>query len=149
MSESDISKIEKFEREKKLLKRYKKNRACISRLKDKLDNINTRLVSIRTSKFSDMPKGGLGKTIDDFLSEKEDLEKRIAKLEKSGEEIKDKTYDIIDTINEPHLVELMEYLFIKCYDIEDLEDILGISKRQLLRRYRRALELVHINEEDY
>lgn len=134
------------ERKKKLLKKYKKNRACVLRLKDKLESIESRLESIKTTNYSDMPKGGVAKTIDDLVSEKMYLEKRIAKLEQKGEELKELTYDIIDTINDPHLVELMELKFIKCLEDYDIEDILNISNRQLIRRYKKALNLVSLDE---
>lgn len=152
MDELGISKLknnvnEDIERKKKFLKRYKKNRACISRLEDKLEILESRLTSIKGATYSDMPKGGLAKTIEELISDKMDLEKRIDKLKKRGSDLKDETYDTIDTIDDPNLVELMEYLFIKCYSMDDVEDMLGLSKRQLLRNYRKALELVSLEEE--
>lgn len=136
------------ERKKKYLKRYKKNRACVSRLKSKLELIESKLNSIKSTNYSNMPKGGIPKGMDDWIAEKIDLEKRIEKLNKSGDTLKEETYDIIDTIMEPKLVEIMEYLFIKCYEMEDVADMLGLSKRQLLRRYRNALDAIELDKEE-
>lgn len=136
------------ERKKKYLKRYKKNRACVNRLKNKLELITSKLNSIGSPSLSDMPKGGTPKTTADMINEKIDLERRIAKLEKSGVEIKDNTYDLIDQILEPKLVEVMELLFIKCYEMEDVADMLGMSKRQLLRNYRLAIDSIKLEEDN-
>lgn len=136
------------ERKKKYLKRYKKNRACVSRLENKLELIESKLNSIKSTNYSDMPKGGLPKGMDDWIAEKIDLEKRIEKLNKYGDTLKEETYDIIDGIMEPKLVEIMEYLFIKCYEMEDVADMLGLSKRQVLRRYRDAIDAIKVDKED-
>lgn len=135
------------ERKKKYLKRYKKNRACVSRLESKLELIESKLNSIKSTNYSDLPKGGLHKGMDDWVAEKIDLKKRIDKLNKRGDTLREETYDIIDTIMEPKLVEIMEYLFIKCYEMEDVADMLGLSKRQVLRRYRDAIDAIEVDKE--
>jgi hypothetical protein len=135
------------ERKKKYLKRYEKNRACVSRLESKLELIESKLNSIKSTNYSDLPKGGLHKGMDDWVAEKIDLKKRIDKLNKRGDTLREETYDIIDTIMEPKLVEIMEYLFIKCYEMEDVADMLGLSKRQVLRRYRDAIDAIEVDKE--
>ena len=79
-----------------------------------------------------------------MIDDKVDLEKRILKLENRGKKLKEETYDIIDTISDPKLVAVMECLFIELYSIDDAADILRLSNRQLLRRYRQALDLIEL-----
>ena len=136
------------ERKKKYLKRYKKNRACVARLENKLELIESRLESIKSTTYEEKTKGGIRKTTEDWIAEKIDLEKRIEKLNKYGESLKEETYDIIDTIMEPKLVEIMEHLFIKGYEMEDTADMLGLSKRQLLRKYRDAIDSIKLEEDN-
>lgn len=136
------------ERKKKYLKRYKKNRACVYRLYDKLDLITSKLDSIGSPSLSEMPKGGIRKSTADMINEKIDIERRIPKLEKSGAILKENTYDLIDQILDPKLVEIMELLFIKCYEMEEVANILGMSKRQLLRNYRLAIDSIELDKED-
>lgn len=134
-------------RKKRILKKYKKNRACVARLKNKLELVTSKVDSISSSKLSNVPKGGIKKTTADLANEKIDLERRIAKLEKSGQKLKENTYDLIDQILEPKLVEIMELLFIKCYEMDDVTDMLGLSKRQLFRNYELAIDSIELEED--
>ena len=139
--------LKERERKKKYLKRYKNNKFCIIRLRSKLESIECKLTSIKSANYSCMPKAQVSKTTSDLIAEKIDLEKRILKLERKGQKIKEATYDIIDTISEPDLVEVMECLFIDGNSFEDTADILRISNRQLHRKYSIALDLIELPED--
>lgn len=136
--------LEEKELKKKVLKRYKKNESCIIRLRNKLEALECKITSIKSTNYNCMPKAQISKTTSDLIDEKIDLEKRILKLEKRNKKLKEETYDIIDTISDPKLVAVMECLFIELYNIDDAADILRLSNRQLLRRYRQALDLIEL-----
>ena len=133
------------ERKKKYLKRYKKNRACVNRLYDKLEFVTSKLDRISAPSLSNMPRGGITKSKSDLSNEKIDLERRIAKLEKTGAKLKEETYDLIDQILDPNLVEVMELLFIQCYEMDDVKELLALSSRQLNRKYAKALDSITLD----
>ena len=136
--------FEEKELKKKYLKRYKKNESCLIRLRNKLEALEYKITSIKSTNYSCMPKSQISKTTSDLIDDKVDLEKRILKLENRGKRLKEETYDIIDTISDPKLVAVMECLFIELYNIDDAADILRLSNRQLLRRYKQALDLIEL-----
>ena len=74
MENSDIERVEK---KKRSLKRYKKNLSCIERLEAKLETLDTRMTSVRSPKLSDIPRGGQPVTTEDMILEKIELEERI------------------------------------------------------------------------
>lgn len=144
---SSVVYLKERERKKKYLKRYKNNKFCIIRLRNKLESIECKITSVKSASYSCMPKAQLSKTTSDLIAEKIDLEKRILKLERKGKKLKEATYDIIDSISEPDLVEVMECLFIDSNSFEDAADILRISNRQLHRKYSIALDLIELPED--
>ena len=71
-----------IELKKKFLKRYKKNLNCIARLEEKLNTLTDRIESTKSPNFSGMPRGSNPVDIADLISDKTDLENRIARLKK-------------------------------------------------------------------
>ena len=64
--------IKEIEKKKRSLKRYKKNRALVNRLEEKLNLLDNRITSLRSPKLSDMPRGGTLITTEDLVSDKID-----------------------------------------------------------------------------
>lgn len=141
--------IQEIESKKRYLKRYRKNRALISRLKMKIKNLDDRIRSIRSPGFSDMPRGGTPITKEDLTAEKVDIERRIERLEAKGKIIKEEIVDIIDELEDPRYAEILESFLVDCKDFGDIAEDTGYSTRHIERLYGDAIkEVVGIMSEN-
>lgn len=138
---SDLT-IQEIESKKRYLKRYRKNRALISRLQNKIINLDDRIKSIRSPGFSDMPRGGTPITKEDLTAEKVDIERRIQRLELKGGNIKNDIVDIIDELEDPRYAEILESFLIDCKDFGDIAEDNGYSVRHIERLYGEAIKAV-------
>lgn len=127
---------------KQYLKRYRKNRALITRLYMKLEHLDGEIYKIKTTKFTDQPKGGRPLTINELISDKVDLEHRIELLEKKGREYKAEITRVIDTLDETRHAEILELFCIECLDFDFIADEMGYSRRHCERLYREAIDAV-------
>ncbi len=125
---------------KRWLKRYKRNVDCINRLKNKLEQLEDRLTSIKTPNLSGMPRGGVPVSIEELLSDKFDLKQRIGRLEKKGRNYKTEILEEIDTLDDPRYCEVLESFLIDCVPLEDIADNEGYSVRHIYRLYSEAVE---------
>ena len=138
---SDLT-IQDIDFKKRYLKRYRKNRALISRLQNKIINLDDRIKSIRSPGFSDMPRGGTPITKEDLTAEKVDIERRIERLELKGGNIKNDIIDIIDELEDPRYAEILESFLIDCKDFGDIAEDNGYSVRHVERLYSEAMKAV-------
>ena len=138
---SDLT-IQDIDFKKRYLKRYRKNRALISRLQNKIINLDDRIKSIRSPGFSDMPRGGTPITKEDLTAEKVDIERRIERLELKGGNIKNDIIDIIDELEDPRYAEILESFLIDCKDFGDIAEDNGYSVRHVERLYSEAIKAV-------
>lgn len=138
---SDLT-IQDIESKKRYLKRYRKNRALIRRLKNKIINLDDRIKSIRSPGFSDMPRGGTPITKEDLTAEKVDIERRIERLELKGGNIKNDIIDIIDELEDPRYAEVLESFLIDCKDFGDIAEDNGYSVRHVERLYGEAIKAI-------
>lgn len=134
--------IQEIESKKRYLKRYRKNRALISRLKLKIKNLDDRIRGIRSPGFSDMPRGGTPITKEDLTAEKVDIERRIQRLEAKGKIIKEEIVDIIDELEDPRYAEILESFLVDCKDFGDIAEDNGYSTRHIERLYGEAIKVV-------
>ena len=114
MEDQDIQEVKK---KKRSLKRYKHNLACVGRLEEKLTLLDDRITSVRSPNYSGMPRGGTPVTIEELLSDKSDLEKRIERLKDKGKRLKDHILEEIDSLEDPRYCEVLEAFFIECKSI--------------------------------
>lgn len=125
---------------KRWLKRYRRNVDCIERLKNKLEQLEDRLTSIKTPNLSGMPRGGVPVSVEELLSDKIDLERRIGRLEKKGRNYKTEILDEIDTLDDPRYCEVLESYLIECIPLDDIAENEGYSIRHIYRLYSEAVE---------
>ena len=135
-------KVQETESKKRYLKRYRKNRALIFRLRMKIKNLDDRIKSLRSPKFSDMPRGGTPITKEDLSDEKLDIERRIQRLEVKGEKIKSEIVDIIDELEDPRYAEILESFLIECKNFDEIAEDLGYSSRHIERLYSDAINSI-------
>ena len=129
---------------KRSLRRYRKNLACIRRLEKKLENLNERILAVRSSNISGMPRGGILITIDDLLSDKEDLENRIKRLKAKSRRLKNSVCEEIDTLEDPRYCDVLEAYFIDCLSIADIADRMGYTERHVYTLYQEAISLLSV-----
>lgn len=141
----DNHEIREIENKKRSLKRYKKNLACIDRLKRKLYLLDERIKSVRTPNLTGMPRGGTPVTIDDMISEKIELEERIKRLEKKKGVLRRQILEEIDTLEDPRYCEILEAFFIDCLTLEDIAEQEGYTARHVYRLYSEAVTQLALN----
>ena len=132
--------IQDIDLKKRYLKRYRKNRALIFRLQEKIENLDDRIKSIRSPGFSDMPRGGTPITKEDLTAEKVDIERRKKRLEEKGEIIKSEILDIIDELDDSRYAEVLESFLIDCKDFGEIAEDNNYSVRHIERLYRDAIK---------
>jgi predicted DNA-binding protein YlxM (UPF0122 family) len=142
MENQDIQEIKK---KKRSLKRYRNNLACIGRLEEKLTLLDERIKSVRSPNYSGMPRGGTPVTIEELLSDKVDLEKRIDKLKVKNRKVKNQILEEIDSLDDPRYCEILEAYFIDCMSMEDIAEEMGYSTRWAYDLYSEAVEELTFN----
>ena len=136
--------VQDVELKKRYLKRYRKNRALINRLKNKIMIIYERLSGLRSPTLSDMPRGGTPITKEDLIAEKDEILIRIKRLEDKGKIFKDSILDKIDELEDPRYAEVLESYFIGCKSLETIADENGYSMRHIVRLYSSGIEAIDI-----
>lgn len=142
MENQDIQEIKK---KKRSLKRYRNNLACIGRLEEKLTLLDERIKSVRSPNYSGMPRGGTPVTIEELLSDKGDLEKRIDRLKVKNKKVKDQILEEIDSLEDSRYCEILEAYFIDCMSMEDIAEEMGYSTRWAYDLYSEAVEELTFN----
>lgn len=143
MDEKSIEEIEKLK--KRSLKRYRKNLACITRLEDKIAQLDERMTRIKSTNFSGMPRGGVPITIDDLMSDKLDLENRVKRLKLKSRGLKNAVCEEIDSLEDPLQCEVLEAFFIDCKSIEDIAEELGYTVRYIYSVYSEAIKILSVS----
>lgn len=132
---------------KRYLKRYRKNLNCIVRLEDKLHLLDARLKSVRSPNLSGMPRGGTPVTVEDMVADKDDLERRIERLKIKGRRLKAEALDLIDTLDDPRYVAILEGFFIDCLSAEEIADNEGYTVRHVYTLYHDAVRALALQEQ--
>lgn len=137
METQDIQEIKK---KKRSLKRYRINRSCIDRLEEKLKLLDERIISVKSPNYSGMPRGGTPVSLEELLSDKVDLEKRITRLKDKNRNIKYQILEEIDSLEDPRYCEVLEEYFIGCRTIGEIAEDMGYSDRHIYNLYTEAIE---------
>ncbi len=132
--------IQEIKNKKRSLRRYRLNLACIERLEEKLSLLEARIKSVKSPSYSGMPRGSTPVTVEDLLSDKLDLEKRITRLKAKGKNIKAEILDEIDSLSDPRYCEVLEAYFIECKSISNIADDMGYSDRHIYDLYKEAID---------
>ena len=127
------------ELKKRYLKRYRKNRALINRLKNKVENLDDRIKGLRSPTLSDMPRGGTPITKEDIIAEKDEIIRRIKRLEVKGRVYKSEILDKIDELEDPRYAEVLESYFVDCKSLEIIADENGYTMRHIIRLYSKGI----------
>ena len=131
--------IQELELKKRYLKRYKKNLALIERLNDKVENLTSRIESIKSPIITDMPRGGVPVTKEDLVADKLEIMERIDRLKIKGKKYKAEILDIIDELDDTRYADILESFFIDCESLDDIADNMGYTLRHVIRLYSEAI----------
>ena len=137
--------IQAIELKKRSLKKYRRNLLCIGRLEEKLESLDEKIKSIRSPNYSGMPRGGTPITIEELLSDKIDLEKRIKRLKDKGKKYKDQILEEIDSLEDLRYCEVLEAYFIECMSISDIAEEMGYTDRYIYDLYKNAVQELTFN----
>lgn len=132
----------KIKETKNYLMRYKKNMSCIRRLEKKLEILDKRLKSPRTTNLSGMPRGGVPVTIADLVADKENLERRIQRLKTKGANLKSEVLEEIDKLNDSRYIGVLEAFFIDDLSLEIIAENEGYTVRHIYRLYSEAVNII-------
>lgn len=132
--------IQEIKMKKRSLKRYRNNLACIGRLEEKLTLLDDRIKSVKSPNYSGMPRGGTPITIEDLISDKMDLEKRIKRLKDKSTILKDQILEEIDSLEDYRYCEVLEAYFIDCKAMIDIAEEMGYTDRYIYDLYKAAIE---------
>lgn len=139
--------IQEIESKKRSLKRYKKNKALVGRLEEKLALLEDRLTSVRSPKYSDMPRGGTPVTVEELISDKIELEERIERLRTKGRDLRSEILAEIDTLEDTRYAEVLESFFIDGYTLEEIADNEGYTVRHVYRLYSEAVTFLALRKQ--
>lgn len=142
MEDQDIQEVKK---KKRSLKRYRNNLACIGRLEEKLTLLDERIKSVKSPNYSGMPRGGTPVTIEELISDKVDLEKRIKRLKDKGKKLKDQILEEIDSLEDLRYCEVLEAYFIECMSISEIAEEMGYTDRYIYDLYKNAVQELTFN----
>lgn len=134
-----------IKQKKRFLKRYRKNQELIERLKSKVDGYDDLLTKLRTSKISDMPRGGAPSlTIEDTLDKKKETLERIDKLTKKGKVFRAEILSKIDELESARHADILEAFCIDCMSFDEIAEEKGYSERRVIAIYSEAIERIEI-----
>lgn len=125
---------------KKFLKKYRVNQSCIRRLEDKVSRLDDRITAVKSPNYTGMPRGGTPVTVADLISDKLELEERIARLKNTGKHFRGKILDDIDSLEDPRYCEVLEEYCIGCKSIKDIAEDMGYTERHVYELYKEAVE---------
>lgn len=137
MDEQSTQEIEKHT--KRSLKRYRKCVECVERLELRLQTLDERITTIKSPSLSGMPRGGTPVTLDDLMSDKMDLEKRIERMKAKRRDLKVEVCAEIDKLEDYRFCEVLEAYFIDGKSFGDIAEDLGYSERHIISLYSEAI----------
>jgi predicted DNA-binding protein YlxM (UPF0122 family) len=87
-----------------------------------------------------MPRGSNPVDIADLISDKTDLEDRIARLKKKGKKLKAEILEAIDSLDDTRYCDVLEGFCIDCKSIDEIAEEIGYSPRWVYDLYSEAIE---------
>ena len=133
---------------KNYLFKYKNAIKCEERIKEKISDIETKLNS--SIKSGDFSKEGTSSGINTeapftrLIAKKEEYENRLKRTQEKSEAIKEELLIVIDKVNNPMYVEILEGYFIELKSVEEICKDIDRSQRHWYRLYKSAILSIEI-----
>ena len=131
--------VNELEKMKDYLRRYRVNVLLIHRLENKRKSLDDKICKIKSPDYSGMPRGGIPVSVEDLISDKLEIEKRIERLKVKGQRFKAEILEKIDELEDTRHVEIMELYFIECKDFRTIAAETGYTERHVIRLYSEAI----------
>ncbi|GEO48475.1 hypothetical protein [Companilactobacillus kimchii] len=130
---------DKFQENKKFLKRYKPFLRQLKRLEERLYQLDDRIESTHSARITGMPGGGIPRGLNDELGQREELEQRINNLLMESRPIKHEILSTLDHLDNPNQANVLELFFINDMDLYTISENLDYSFRQANRLYKEGI----------
>ena len=128
---------------KKLLSQYKRTKELIRDLERQSEDMGEQATCIKsTSNISGMPRGGVPYTVADLLADKDEIDRRIKKLETVAAQRKEIVQTYIDTVLSVRHNRFLTLYYIRCMTIDQISDQEGYVDRSGYRIFSEALDMV-------
>lgn len=125
-------------------RRYANQGNAIKRLRERVEILEDRITSIRSPNYTGLPRGGKRVTAEDLIADKVEIEERIRRLEDRARSIRREILEVIDSIGDPILSEVLEYRYIDNLDPVEISEVMGYGSRHIQRLLSQAIEEVEI-----
>lgn len=109
-------------------------------LQEKLDKKSVELYSVKSPKYSEMPKGGECRTTEDKIIDKTQLENRINQCVNQKEEIE----QVIRATENPQYILLLELRYIDNLKMNMVGEKMNLSRSRITELHGRALDAVSL-----
>lgn len=130
---------------KNVLFQYRNVRNMIMDLEDQIEDIDRKMISVKSQQLTGMPRGGKPFTSADWITDKLELEARKKRFEKIGAQKKEIVQTYIDTVLSPRHNRFLTSYFIKCLSVYEIARKEHYTKRHAFRIYSEALEMVDLS----
>ena len=132
----NFNEVEKL---KDYLRRYRVNVLLIARLENKRRSLDDKICKVKSPDYSGMPRGGIPVSVEELLSDKLEIEKRINRLKEKGKKLKSEILEKIDELEDTRHAEILELYFIECKDFRTIAEATGYTERHVIRLYSEAI----------
>ena len=130
---------------KNVLIQYRKVVSMIKHLDRKIEDLDDRMMSIKSGKITGMPRGGTPITNVDLIADKDDLEKRKDRFEVIAKQKKEIVQSYIDTVLYPRHNDFLTMYYVDCMSVEEISEEMPCSIRHAWRLYREAIPMVDLS----
>ena len=132
------------EKKRSWFRRYTKQINIIKRLENRRETLEERITSIRSPSYTGLPRGGTRITIEDLITDKAEIEERIRRAKDRALSIRREILEVIDSIGDVNLCEVLEYRYIDGLDPEEISEVMGYGARHIQRLLSQAVEEIEI-----
>ena len=132
------------EKKRSWFRRYTKQINIIKRLENRRETLEERITSIRSPSYTGLPRGGTRITIEDLITDKAEIEERIRRAKDRALSIRREILEVIDSIGDVNLCEVLEYRYIDGLDPEEISEVMGYGARHIQRFLSQAVEEIEI-----
>lgn len=131
-----------FKTNKAYLFQYRKKMEKIQRLEDKLAQIDSDIISLKSPVSDGMPKASVRITLDDKLIQRDELEGKINTLLTHARKNRSDIFRCIDALDNQKQALVLDRYFISAQSLESIADDIGYSRSYVTKLYVQGVQSV-------
>lgn len=139
-----VSKDEHFRESKKALMRYRALMEKVARLEDKLAQIDSDLIVLKSPAMSSEPKSSVKITLTDKLIQREELEDKINTLLKYARQDRTDITRCIDALDNQKQALVLDRYFIGLQSLEEIADDVSYSCSYVTKLYIQGVQSISV-----